>query len=269
MKRIANISAPTATPIQNPPNPFPAWRLKNGVMNAGDNQLGVAAESCERWTWACGGLVVLGLIAEFALAIIHPSYDSFWDIGGSALADALIALGVGGEVLFARMGFSRQGELQRRSAEYIEELRHENLELTRTLIPRQLTDEHVAQIAEKIKPFAGTPFEIETEPGVEYDFVNKLLMSLQIGKWNFRAYSANLLSLPIGVFHDGKTLPRGSGVQLRFNNAKYDEFLEPSKALAHALTEALRQSVGFVTDPKDSPLAITPDAIRVEVYKVR
>jgi hypothetical protein len=61
-------------------------------------------------------LVVLGVIGELVLAIVHPEYDSFWGIWGSAMADALIALGVAGEILFARMAFTRQSELQRRSA---------------------------------------------------------------------------------------------------------------------------------------------------------
>jgi hypothetical protein len=102
-------------PSQNPRKPFPAWRLINGVKNASDGELEVSGDSCEFWSWRCGGVVVGGLIAEIALAWCHPPYDSFWERWGSVLANALVTIGVAGEVLFSRMAFRRDKELKLRS----------------------------------------------------------------------------------------------------------------------------------------------------------
>jgi hypothetical protein len=84
-------------------------------MKASEEELEASVESCEAWTWGCGGLIVVGLLAEFVLAIFHPPYDSFWERWVPAAGSALIALGVAGEILFARMGFARQSELQRQT----------------------------------------------------------------------------------------------------------------------------------------------------------
>jgi hypothetical protein len=100
-------------PNQNPRKPFAAWRLPNGIMKATEEELAASVESCETWAWGCGGLVVVGLLAELALAILHPPYDSVWERWVPIIGNALIALGVAGEILFARMGFARQSELQR------------------------------------------------------------------------------------------------------------------------------------------------------------
>jgi hypothetical protein len=113
--RRANISAPIPSPIQKSENAFPAWRMPNGTINASDTQLEESSSSCERWAWGGAGLVIAAVIAEFAIAICHPPYDSFFERWGSALADLLIAAGIGGEVIFAMMGTRCQTELRRRS----------------------------------------------------------------------------------------------------------------------------------------------------------
>ncbi|WP_158928863.1 hypothetical protein [Acidisphaera sp. S103] len=109
---MANNSAPRANPA---PNSFPAWRLRNGTTNATDDAIENASSSCERWEWWCAVVVVVSVAAEFALASVHPSYDSLWNRWGSAAADALIAIGIVGEVLFGRMDGRYQTELRRRS----------------------------------------------------------------------------------------------------------------------------------------------------------
>jgi hypothetical protein len=105
------MSAPVANPNQKLRNPFPRWRLKNGLMSASDQELEASVESCERWALWCAGLLVLGVVAEVVLA---PPYDSFLEQWGSAFANAAVAIGVGGEVLFGRMTSSRQHEIARR-----------------------------------------------------------------------------------------------------------------------------------------------------------
>jgi len=114
-KRIAKISVASPTPTQKPQNSFPAWRLPNGTINASETQLESASSSCERWEWGCAGAVVVAVIAEFAIAAIHPPYDSFLEQWGSAVADTVIALGIVGEVLFSRTDARIQTELRKRS----------------------------------------------------------------------------------------------------------------------------------------------------------
>lgn len=87
----------------------------NGVINTSDGELESSAESCERWGWRCGGLVVIGVVAEFVIAALNPPYGSFWERWGVAVADALVAFGVVGEIMFSRMGHSRQSELTQRA----------------------------------------------------------------------------------------------------------------------------------------------------------
>jgi hypothetical protein len=104
-------------PIQNPTNPFPAWRLPNGIINASDGDLERSIGSCERWAWVGGGFVIVGVAAEVGIAAYHPPYDSWIEQWGSAIANSLVAIGVALEIMFSRMAGLRQDELRRRSNE--------------------------------------------------------------------------------------------------------------------------------------------------------
>jgi hypothetical protein len=108
-------------PNQNPRNPFPAWRLPKGMINASDDELEKSIGSCERWEWFGGGLVFAGVAATVAIAIVHPEYDSFLEQWGSAIADSLVAAGVAIEIKFGQMAGLRQNELKRRSDEKVAE----------------------------------------------------------------------------------------------------------------------------------------------------
>ncbi len=112
---MANINAPTVSPTQKPRTPAPAWRLPDGVMNAAENHLESASSSCEWWEWGCATIVVAGVLAELAIAWIHPPYDSLVERWGSVCADAAVALGIVGEVIFGRLDARIQTELRRRS----------------------------------------------------------------------------------------------------------------------------------------------------------
>ena len=94
---------------------FPLWRLPNGTINATDQELEGASSSCEGWGLGCAALVVFGVAAELVIAGFHPAYDSFLEQWGSAAANALIALGIVGEVLFSRKDARIQTELRDRS----------------------------------------------------------------------------------------------------------------------------------------------------------
>jgi len=113
---MLNTSAPNKKPTQSAEKlRFPAWRLANGVMNATDENLEISATSCERWTWGCGGMLLFGLLVEVVVAVIHPPYDSFAGTWASVIADSFVTIGVGGEIIFAFMGFRRQDELGKRA----------------------------------------------------------------------------------------------------------------------------------------------------------
>jgi len=86
-------------------------------MNATDNAVENASSSCERWEWGCAAIVVVAVFAELVIAGLHPPYNSAWNRWGPAVADALIAFGIIGEVLFGRMDGRHQTELRGRSNE--------------------------------------------------------------------------------------------------------------------------------------------------------
>ena len=168
-KRTTNISAPVPTPPQKPLKPFPAWHLPNGTIKASDIELEKSIESCERWAWFGGGLVIVGVAAEVAIAAIHPPYDSLLEQWGSSLANSLVAIGVGHEIIFSRMAGLRQNELKRRSDELVavanaraeeanQKAQEAALELARYRQPRSFTRDQLYRIAEKLKPYAGMQF---------------------------------------------------------------------------------------------------------------
>jgi hypothetical protein len=105
------------------------WRLKDGVKTVSDNDLEASATACEVWGWGCGGLLLTGLLLELALVLIHPTYNSPWERWGNVLAEALVWLGVGGEIQFRRMGFRREREITRRSKDEIATVERKRAEL--------------------------------------------------------------------------------------------------------------------------------------------
>jgi hypothetical protein len=102
---------------------FPRWRIPNGLAQAPADEVRSsidASEGAAKWSvWA----IIVGLLVEFILTWFHPSYDSIWERWGSAVADALIALGVYCELLFSTMASRRREELQRRTDEKLSEAR--------------------------------------------------------------------------------------------------------------------------------------------------
>jgi hypothetical protein len=92
---------------------LPAWYLPNGTINATESSLEEGSSSCERWGIWCGALVVVAVIAELLIAWIEPPYVTF--LTDSAIADAAIAIGIVGEVLFGMWNNRIQTELRTRS----------------------------------------------------------------------------------------------------------------------------------------------------------
>jgi len=109
------------------------------------------------------------------------------------------------------------------------------------------------------------PFAVASDPAAEYAFVNRVIQTIQKGGWKWTQYSEGAMSLPTG----DEAISRGSGLQIRINRSRFDDFGGPAEALARALTDALGQSVSVAFDPPESPQACSPDVIHVEIYKVR
>jgi hypothetical protein len=155
---MTNISAPTPTPAQKPSKPFPAWRLPKGIIKASDSELEKSIESCERWEWFGGGLVVVGVIAEVVIAVMHPPYDSFWEQWGSSVANSLVAIGVALEIKLGQMAGLRQNELKRRSDAKVAEanIRAAEAELRTEQLRSELAWRRIStQEAEKISEILG------------------------------------------------------------------------------------------------------------------
>jgi len=173
---MANINASIKKPTKNAERPlFPAWCLAEGVINATEEDLEIAATACERWTWGCGGILFFGLSIEVVVAAIHPPYDSFLGTWASVIADCFVTIGVGGEIMFAFMGFRRQEELGKRakkevaalnklSGEANERAAKAQLELERLKAPRGLSESQGASISAKLSVFGGHEVLIIASP---------------------------------------------------------------------------------------------------------
>jgi hypothetical protein len=193
------MTAPIASPIQNPRNSFPAWRLPNGIMNASDSQLDEASSSCELWEWGFAGLVVAAVVVEIIIAYIHPPYDSVLNEWGGTFADVAVALGIAGEIIFSRMDSRIQTEQRRRSNK---ELAEAKLELARVITPRcDVIAPHKEEIIEKLLPFEGTKFDVAHSKWgrEEWDFLWWLEEIIEKGKWVFVDWNPGPLPHP-GVF---------------------------------------------------------------------
>jgi hypothetical protein len=121
-------------------------------------------------------LVVAAVFAELVIVGIHPPYDSSLNKWGSALADASIALGIVGEVLFSRLDARIQTELRSRSNKELaaavqsaaranERAAEAQLQLANFRSARTLTRDQMYRIAEKMKPFAPLTFDAAANPG--------------------------------------------------------------------------------------------------------
>jgi hypothetical protein len=113
MKIMENISDHTAAAIRTVRRLFfPAWYLPNGTINATEDELEGASESCERWSVWCGVLVLVSVAAEFIIDLVEPSYALFLRL--SAITGAGVAIGIVGEVSFSMRDARIQTELRRR-----------------------------------------------------------------------------------------------------------------------------------------------------------
>lgn len=184
-------------------NPFllPAWYLPKGTIYASDDQLEKGSSSCERWAIRCAIVVVGAVIGELILALVHPTYDSPWERWGSAVADALIALGIVGEVGFGMWDGRIQTELRRRSnkkvadattgaaeaneraAEANRKAQEAALELARFKAPRAL-DKTVFAAQLEGKPKSRVIIWYAQEVSDAFQFSREIFIALREAAWD-------------------------------------------------------------------------------------
>jgi hypothetical protein len=186
------------------------------------------------------------------------------------VADALIAIGIVGEVSFSMLESRYQNELRRRSNK---ELAEAKLELARVTTPRcELLPGNSGIILEKLAPFTGTKFAVgHIEFGREHcDFLWVLEEILAKAGWAFVDWFPGTLPHP-GVFRKTNwTMQRHtygvanvSNVVLELEPANREALLPAAKALADALNEiGIRAALPEV---HINPVSMTKNAIHILV----
>jgi hypothetical protein len=181
-KTTAYISDHTAAAIKKVRNSslgvrerfLPEWYLRKGTINAPEEKLEAASDSCELWSKWCAWLVVVSIVAEFVIAALEPAYILFLKL--SAAADAGVAFGIVGEVLLGMRNNRIQTELRKRSNDRLAQVEFDNgyliesaakanaraeeaiLALARFRAPRRLSDEQGTRLVNKMWRFKGTKF---------------------------------------------------------------------------------------------------------------
>ena len=170
------------------------WWLGSRVKHASEERLEIAGESCVRWEIGCGGLVVLGLLCELAIAWVHPAHDSFWDRWGGVRCDAAVALGVAGEIFFSSRSHKYSSELTRRSNQRLADLK----EATRWRI---LTNAERIAVTEALKssgPAASVRFSVLANDQESLYFAGQVSIAFQAAGWqvgySFESYRHEILT---------------------------------------------------------------------------
>jgi hypothetical protein len=139
-------------------------------MSKTDQELRDASDFNEDWAERSAFGVLVGLIAEVALAIFVPTCpETIIGHWGPVGADALVTLGVGGEFIFGRRSRKYTAELNRRSEDRLaaanirageankkaEEAQLAHTELLAVLAPRTLSKAEAEQFMLKMHAFSG------------------------------------------------------------------------------------------------------------------
>lgn len=234
-----------------------------------------ALESATGW----GTLIIL---AGILLEIVAFFFLGHQERLAALVANALIAIGLIIEYVAIRLTIIASGEAKQESDERIaiseaqaaeanartKEAELKLAQLEKKITPRVITDEQAEEIIAKVKPFAEMPFGVAADPAAEYAFINRLIMVLQRAGWKWMRYSVEPSTLPIGAVM-GFEIPESqvSGVQLRINRSKLDDFMKPAQELASVLTQALEAGVSIAADPWEPPRGCSPDMIHIEIHR--
>lgn len=140
----------------------------------GEKQLKEAVSKNETLAEWGGAAVVFGLVVEVVLTASYRHGDSIIEAWGPVFADALIALGVAAEILFARKARSKAEALQRRSDERIAEAnaraaeaRERTAQVEKLTAWRRVSPEQHRQISDAVRGelTPSTDVHIESERG--------------------------------------------------------------------------------------------------------
>jgi hypothetical protein len=137
------------------------------------------------------------------------------------------------------------------------------------LIPRRLTVEAQEAIRDLIAPFAGTPFNVLSDAGAELPYQQDFIGMLRSAGWVFKQYSADSITLPRGMVA-GRPL-HTSGLGIRVNRDAPPAIRDAAHTLVMALAQYGGSGPGYslVSDPSGNTLSCTPDAVHIEIFKVR
>jgi hypothetical protein len=224
----------------------------------------------------------VAVLAEFAIAVFHPPYNSFLEQWGSAVANAVIALGIVGEVLFSRKDARIQTELRKRSngqlasaiesaaeagaraAEANAKALEAQAELDRLKAPRLLSEEQRGRITEKMRQFADQEFTGAVTMGVSdaWTLWRLIANSLEGAGWvraspSGQAFGDPPASIPI-------TARTGVGVLTPVGGRDFTiERVRIGQALAEAIAA---EGIDAIWSPvSGSAVQANPRAIRIEI----
>jgi hypothetical protein len=140
-------------------------------------------------------------------------------------------------------------------------------QLEKKLIPRVINDEQATKLVARLSRFSGVAFAVEADTAAEFAFVNRIITLLQRAGWIWKEYSSRPNTLPLSA-PPGIDFSDLSGVQIRINALRKDDFQKPAFELAATLTDVMGKTVSFVTDDPKVHDACSPDEIHVEIYRM-
>ena len=200
--------------------------------------LDLASRIADWANWFFIGSLVVGVVSTVAIVWMANVKEAHWDIlrqrSNEQIAEAN----------------ARQKEAELKLAQ-----------LDKKVTPRVISEEVEASIIDKLKEFSGISFAIETD-ATDLGFVNRVIVVLQRAGWKWQSYSVSPISLPFGDI--AFPTDQISGVGVRINASRLDDFRKPAEALAVALTQALKAGVPVVFDRQIFPLR-SPDVIHITI----
>lgn len=161
-----------------------------------DHELEKSERRFGLWETVCGWAVAVGVVLEYGpkfMAFVHgPTWEGFRDLSGGLL----IAIGVAGEIIFASAAASKRDKLRDRNVLRVAELNRkaEQERLARVRIEeslvklkasRTLNKDQVERITEKLRPFAGSPFDmyVSSDPD-SVALMHQLKDAITAAGWN-------------------------------------------------------------------------------------
>jgi hypothetical protein len=209
-------------------------------MSSGNDENGGSLQSRYEfnsvWADRIARLILVGLIVDIGAAFAFRK--SLLESSVSIIADALIAIGVWGELWFEKRAKTAAdgivAQANARAAEANARAEEAKLELARLTTPRTLTAEQQSELTEKVRPFAGTPFVLFIQPDPEpLNLANQIAQALVAAGWEWRpAQALPTLNRP---GKPGVGMTTASGVFVQMHSSKRSEWEAAVLAAANAI----------------------------------